>query len=131
MSFTRAARCSRRGPGRLARLHVNVFQPVQKLVSKHRDGARVRRVYDRAQTPYQRLAASGLLSPATRVDLEALYQRLTPLRLRRALDAALDRLWALAVPDPHRQNHTETATPSAKSSRRGSQTTAPVTLNLR
>ena len=37
----------------LARLHVNVFQPVQRLVSKHRDGARVRRVYDRAQTPYQ------------------------------------------------------------------------------
>ncbi|HEX4841845.1 MAG TPA: hypothetical protein VFV60_06725, partial [bacterium] len=112
-----------------ARLHVNFFQPVQKLVSKHRDGARVRRVYDRAQTPYQRLGASGILSPATRVDLEALYQRLNPLRLRRELDAALDRLWALAAPDPHRQSHPETATPSAKSSRWGAQTTAPVTLN--
>jgi hypothetical protein len=44
---------------RLARLHVNFFQPVQKLVSKHRDGARVRRVYDRAQTPY-RACATGV-----------------------------------------------------------------------
>ena len=114
---------------RLARLHVNFFQPVQKLVSKHRDGARVRRVYDRAQTPYQRLGASGILSPATRVDLEALYQRLNPLRLRRELDAELDRLWALAAPDPHRQSPIETATPSAQSSLRSSPTTAPVTLN--
>lgn len=68
---------------RLARLHVNFFQPVQKLVTKHRAGARVHRVYDRAQTPYQRLCASGVLSPTTRADLEALYQRLNPLRLRR------------------------------------------------
>jgi len=114
---------------RLARLHVNFFQPVQKLVSKHRDGARVRRVYERAHTPFQRLCASGILAPATRADLEALYQSLNPLRLRRELDAELDRLWALAAPDPHRQSHTEIATPSAKSSLRGSQTLASVTLN--
>src|SRR5260370_20718094 len=97
---------------RFSRLHVNFFQPVQKLVSKHRDGARVRRVYDRAQTPYQRLGASGILSPATRVDLEALYQCLNPLRLRRELDAELDRLWALAAPDPHRHSPIATPTPS-------------------
>jgi uncharacterized protein (DUF2236 family) len=76
---------------RQANAALSSFQPVQKLVSKHRDGARGRRVYDRAQTPYQRLGASGILSPATRVDLEALYQRLNPLRLRRELDAELDR----------------------------------------
>ena len=64
---------------RLARLHVNFFQPVQKLVSKHRDGARVRRVYDRAQRPFQRLCVSGVLAPAARADLETLYQSLNPL----------------------------------------------------
>ena len=78
---------------RQANAALSSFEPVQKLVSKHRDGARGRRVYDRAQTPYQRLGASGILSPATRVDLEALYQRLNPLRLRRELDAELDRLY--------------------------------------
>src|SRR5207244_11211061 len=74
---------------RLARLHVNFFQPVQKLVSKQRDGAHVHRVYDRAQTPYHRLCASGVLPPRVRADLEALYQRLPPLPPRRALAAAL------------------------------------------
>jgi hypothetical protein len=113
----------------LARLHVNFFQPVQKLVTKHRAGARVQRVYDRAQTPYQRLGASGVLTASTRQELETLYQRLNPLRLRRDLDAALDRLWALAAADPLRQGHTEIATPLPKSSPGGSQTLAPVTLN--
>ncbi len=102
---------------RLARLHVNFFQPVQKLVTKTRQGARAHRVYDRAQTPYQRLCAAGVLTPAKRQELEALYQSLNPLQLRRDLEAELDRLWALAAPDPRRApGGTETATPSLKSS---------------
>ncbi len=113
---------------RLARLHVNFFQPVQKLVSKHRDGARLHRVFDRAQTPYQRLCAAGILTAAAHTELEALYQRLHPLQLRRDLDLALDRLWALAAPDPLRARHTEIAAPLAKSPLRGSQTPTPVTL---
>jgi hypothetical protein len=36
---------------RLARLHVNFFQPVEQLLTKTRQGARTHRVYDRAQTP--------------------------------------------------------------------------------
>jgi hypothetical protein len=96
----------------LARLHVNFFQPVQKLVTKTRAGARTRRFYDRAQTPYQRLCASGVLPPATRNALEALYQRLNPLQLRRDLEAALERLWTLAAPEPRRaQGDTKVAPP--------------------
>jgi hypothetical protein len=91
----------------LARLHVNFFQPVEKLVSKTREGARVHRVYDRAQTPYQRLCATGALAPAKHADLQRLYLQLNPLQLRRDLDVALDRLWTLAAPDPHR-GHGET-----------------------
>jgi hypothetical protein len=86
----------------LARLHVNFFQPVQKLVTKTRAGARVHRVDDRAQTPYQRLCASGVLAAAKRDELDRLYHDLNPLRLRRDLEVALDRLWALAAPDPRR-----------------------------
>ena len=96
----------------LARLHVNFFQPVQKLVSKRREGARAWRVYDRAQTPYQRLCAAGVLSAEKRHELEALYHSLHPLKLRRDLEAALDRLWALAAPDPRRaQGDTQIAPP--------------------
>jgi hypothetical protein len=97
---------------RLARLHVNFFQPVEKLVTKTREGARTHRVYDRALTPYQRLCATGVLSPETHRELEALYQSLNPLQLRRALERELDRLWPLAAPDPRRApGDTEIATP--------------------
>lgn len=100
----------------LARLHVNFFQPVEKLVSKTRVGARTRRYYDRAQTPYQRLCALQVLSPATRAELDALYHRLNPLQLRRELETALDQLWTLAAPDPQRgQGNTQIAPPSLKS----------------
>jgi hypothetical protein len=105
----------------LARLHVNFFQPVEKLLTKTRNGARVHRVYDRAQTPYQRLGAAGVLTPAKRQELDALYQSLNPLQLRRDLEAALERLWTLAAPDPLRaQGDTEVATPARKSSPGGS-----------
>jgi hypothetical protein len=102
---------------RLARLHVNFFQPVEKLVAKTREGARAHRVYDRAQTPYQRLCATGVLSAERRRELETLYQNLNPLQLRRDLERELQRLWTLAAPDPRRaQGDTDIATPLLKSS---------------
>ncbi len=90
---------------------------MEKLVTKSRQGARVQRVYDRAQTPYQRLCAAGVLAPEKRQELEALYQSLNPLKLRRELEAALERLWALAAPDPQRPpGDIKVATPSLMSS---------------
>jgi hypothetical protein len=114
---TRAAYAQLQRVYELARLHVNFFQPVEKLVTKSRQGARVHRVYDRAQTPYQRLCAAGVLAPEKRTALETLYQRLNPLQLRRKLDAALDRLWTFAAPDPRRpEGDTIPAASSLKSS---------------
>jgi hypothetical protein len=96
---------------RLARLHINFFQPVEKLLTKTRTGARVHRVYDRAQTPYQRLCAAGVLAADARRELDRLYQSLNPLQLRRDLERELERLWALAAADPRRLGNTEIATP--------------------
>src|SRR5207302_7449606 len=47
---------------RALRLYVNSFQPSMKLLSKQRDGKRVRYVYDPAKSPLQRLILSGTLS---------------------------------------------------------------------
>lgn len=112
----------------LARLHVNFFQPVEKLVTKHRTGARVHRVFDRAQTPYQRLCAAGVLTPLKRAELDALYQRLNPLQLQRDLEAALERLWTLAAPDPRRASgDTAIAPPLERSAPGAAQALASVT----
>ena len=48
----------------LLRLYINFFQPVMKLKHKTRNGAKVYKIYDTAQTPYQRLLKSGVLTEA-------------------------------------------------------------------
>jgi len=93
---TRPAFTALRAVHELLRLYVNFFLPVRKLVSKERHGARVVKRYDRAQTPYRRLVASGVLTPERTAALAAQYQRLNPLRLRADLQTRLDALWKLA-----------------------------------
>jgi hypothetical protein len=78
------------------RLYWNFFQPLRKLTAKLRHGAHVTKRYDRAQTPYQRLLASGALDEAQRQALAHLYQSLNPLALRAQLQETLRRLWQLA-----------------------------------
>jgi len=53
----------------LLRLYINFFQPVLKLVGKTRHGAKVHKVYDKAQTPYQRLLRSGVLTEDKKREL--------------------------------------------------------------
>ena len=81
---------------RLIRLWVNYFQPLRKRVTKERVGAKVVKRYDSAQTPYQRVLASAVLTEERREALAREYHRLNPVRLRGQIEAALDELWALA-----------------------------------
>lgn len=84
----------------LTRLLVNFFQPISKLTSRERNGAKVHRTYDRAQTPYQRLRASGVLDAERGQALESVYHSLNPVQLNREIDRALERLWRLADRNP-------------------------------
>jgi hypothetical protein len=78
------------------RLYINFFQPVLKLVSKSRNGARVHKVYDKAHTPYQRLMASGVLTEDKIRTLASTYGALNPVALLRQLRQAQEHLWTLA-----------------------------------
>ena len=80
----------------LVRLYVNFLQPVRKLVAKERVGAKVRKRFDTARTPYQRLLTTGQLDEATAAALAQRYAALNPVTLRTDLDAALAALWRLA-----------------------------------
>lgn len=84
----------------LVRLHTNFFQPICRLVSREREGARVHKQYDQAQTPYQRLLASKALSPSQAKELALLYQGVNPIQLRSQIDDALRELWRMAERDP-------------------------------
>lgn len=79
----------------LLRWYVNFLQPVMKLVSKTRHGARVYRVYDTAQTPYQRVLQSGVLSDDKKVELYTTYAHLNPVRLLQQINESVEYLWKL------------------------------------
>jgi hypothetical protein len=78
------------------RLYVNFFQPVLKLIEKHRVGSRVIKKYDIARTPYQRVLESPAVTEQTKEQLRQLYLTLNPVLLRQRIDENLAKLWQLA-----------------------------------
>src|SRR5712691_3025832 len=82
---------------RALRVYVNCFQPSMKLQTKQREGSKVRRTYDQAQTPMQRLLASGAVSPTKQQELLRITAALDPLRLLQQLEHLQKALWRYAV----------------------------------
>jgi hypothetical protein len=87
----------------------NLFQPVMHLKTKTVEGDTVRRTWDEARTPYERLLATGVLSQEHQHRLQALYERTNPLQLREEIYAGLTMLWEQATAQEN---------PAAKSSER-------------
>ena len=79
-----------------------------KLVDKTRHGARVHKVYDTAQTPYQRLLRAGILTEAKRQELTATYHRLNPVTLLKQINENLECLWAIAEYPTHQTRRVKT-----------------------
>ena len=75
------------------RLYVNFFQPVMKLIEKKRVDGKVKKVYDKAQTPYQRILASPTVSQENKDKLTALYQTLDPMALHQSIETQLVTIW--------------------------------------
>jgi hypothetical protein len=65
----------------LLAFHQNYFQPSQKLISKTRIGARLRKKYDLAQTPAQRLIARDDVPEQTKTLLKNTFRELNPVAL--------------------------------------------------
>jgi hypothetical protein len=74
-------------------LYYNLFQPVMHLSEKIVEGDKVRRKWDEAQTPYQRLLATGVLSQEQQERLQTLYEQTNPLQLRKEISTGLAVLW--------------------------------------
>lgn len=74
-------------------VYYNLFQPVMHLTEKSAVGDKVRRKWDKAKTPFERLKATGKLSPERQEQLQALYEQTNPRQLREAIYHALAQLW--------------------------------------
>jgi len=85
-------------------LYYNLFQPVLHLSEKVVVDDKVRRKWDQAQTPYERLQATGKLSAEQQRRLQTLYEQTNPRRLREEIYQGLAQLWEQA---------TQAATPAA------------------
>jgi Integrase core domain len=82
---------------RALRLSVNCFQPSMKLLSKQRDGKKVRRVYDAAKTPLQRLLLSDILPAQKQQELLEVAQALDPICLFEQLEQLQQAIFRCAV----------------------------------
>jgi hypothetical protein len=77
----------------LLHFYVNFFLPVMKLKEKVRKGSKVKRIYDKPQTPYARVLASPHVSRKVKTQLRATYQQLDLVHLKQQIDHLLDQLW--------------------------------------
>src|SRR5437667_10733864 len=80
------------------RLWMNLFLPSVKLLKKVRVGSKVRRVYDAACTPFERVKSCPQADPRNLAQLVQLRKRLDPFQLSRAIDPKLERNPGLANP---------------------------------
>ncbi len=90
-------------------LYYNLFQPVMRLKEKNvvpsSDGPHhVRRRYDDAKTPFDRLCASAILDPMTLNHLQQLRQAINPRVLREEIYQLIDQLHRLPCAS---ENHSE------------------------
>ena len=92
---------------RALRLYVNFFQPSVKLRLKHREGSKVQRYYDTAQTPFQRLLATQTLKGGTATHLTRIFEALDPVRLLKQIQSLQDALWKHAIAAPHSRTEGE------------------------
>ncbi len=74
------------------RLYKNYFQPVMKITEKIRDGGKLKKKFDVAKTPFQRLLESPDVPEANKQKLRAEYAALNPAELKRHIDATLKNL---------------------------------------
>ena len=77
-------------------LFQNLFLPSVKLIRKIRVGSRIRRLYDRPQTPFDRVRACPEANPGRVATLQAFRDQLDPFVLAETIEAKLARLYALA-----------------------------------
>ncbi len=83
---------------RLVSLYVNFFKPTMKLVKKVWKGSRVKRVYDRPKTPYQRVMEDPTIPEEVKEKLRKTFQELNPLELRKRILELQKTLFSLARP---------------------------------
>lgn len=86
----------------LLRLMTNFFIPQQHLISKIRNGAKVTKRYDRAQTPYERVLGDDRIDREIKDRLYRQYESLNPAQIRRQMNSLNDQILAITRAKRHK-----------------------------
>jgi len=81
------------------RLYYNFFLPQTKLIEKFRDGARIRKLYEKPKTPYQRILQSDVISEEEKTALIEIFVTLNPVQLKKEMVELQKQLLALSIPN--------------------------------
>ena len=74
--------------------YINFFLPSVKCISKERTGSKYKRVYDKAQTAYQRVLANSKIEKSVKEKLQTKYATLNPRLLKQKSDRLVSKLYA-------------------------------------
>jgi hypothetical protein len=117
-------------------LYYNFFQPVMRLVEKttiplhpaQGQPLRIKRRFDQARTPFDRLCETEAISPEQKQELRTFRDQINPRQLRREIHQLLDQIFSLpgAVPG-HTENVYETLFTSTETQKEEG---IPVTLSF-
>jgi len=77
------------------RILTNFFYTTLKLKAKRREGGKITKKHERAQTPYQRLLESDRIPQETKDKLKTQYAQLNPAELQRNLQKKLRHIQSL------------------------------------
>jgi len=78
----------------------NFFYAARKLISKERAGSKVKRTYDKPQTPFERAVSSADTSDEIKNRLKVLKRRVNLMAEMKKMQLALDKLPSFAEPVP-------------------------------
>ena len=74
----------------------NFFQPSVKLSEKIHIGSKLKRVYDKPKTPFQRVCKCKNINSVKIVELKKLFLSLNPFELSKTIDKKLNKIYDAA-----------------------------------
>jgi hypothetical protein len=74
----------------------NLFLPSVKLIRKVRVGSRLKRLYDKPQTPFERISVCPGADPVKIAELKKLKDCTDPFKLAKTIEQKLDRIYQMA-----------------------------------
>ena len=75
----------------------NYFYPAMKLQEKRRIQSKIKKCYDKPQTPYQRLMASDHISNDQKEKLKQTFETLNPFKLRKTIEGKLKKIFSYVI----------------------------------